>query len=114
MMGRPPPAVGAVTLTCRSTPRPVTGTVIGLIAMVWCWAEVGMCRLSVWRCVPHTPRNDVPQHSGTLFREPGGVVPQRIGAREASAQRTRQALLTAAAQVFVEQGVHAPIRDIAS
>lgn len=35
------------------------------------------------------------------------------GAREASAQRTRDALLAAAAQVFVEQGVQAPIRDIA-
>lgn len=35
------------------------------------------------------------------------------GAREAGVERTRQALLTAAAQVFVEQGVHAPIRDIA-
>lgn len=38
---------------------------------------------------------------------------QEIGAREAGAQRTRQALLAAAAQVFVEQGVQAPIRDIA-
>jgi AcrR family transcriptional regulator len=36
-----------------------------------------------------------------------------IGAREAGARRTRQALLAAAAQVFVEQGVQAPIRDIA-
>lgn len=36
-----------------------------------------------------------------------------MGVREAGAQRTRQALLTAAAQVFVEQGVQAPIRDIA-
>ncbi|WP_300680674.1 TetR/AcrR family transcriptional regulator [Nocardioides sp.] len=34
-------------------------------------------------------------------------------AREASAQRTRQALLTAATQIFVTEGVHAPIRDIA-
>ncbi|BAU81209.1 tetR family transcriptional regulator [Streptomyces laurentii] len=35
------------------------------------------------------------------------------GVREAAAQRTHQALLTAAAQVFVEQGVNAPIRAIA-
>lgn len=35
------------------------------------------------------------------------------GAREAGAQRTRRALLDAAAEVFVEQGVLAPIRDIA-
>ncbi|MGW1137537.1 TetR/AcrR family transcriptional regulator [Streptomyces zhihengii] len=41
-------------------------------------------------------------------------MPQEAGAREAGAQRTRQALLTAAAQVFVEQGVNAPIRAIAS
>jgi AcrR family transcriptional regulator len=36
-----------------------------------------------------------------------------VGAREAGAQRTHQSLLEAAAQVFVEQGVQAPIRDIA-
>lgn len=36
-----------------------------------------------------------------------------IGAREAGAQRTRESLLTAAAAAFVEQGVNAPIRDIA-
>lgn len=36
------------------------------------------------------------------------------GAREAGARRTRTALLDAAARVFVERGVHAPIRDIAS
>ncbi|MFF4926506.1 TetR/AcrR family transcriptional regulator [Kitasatospora xanthocidica] len=35
------------------------------------------------------------------------------GSRAAGAQRTRQSLLAAAAQVFVEQGVQAPIRDIA-
>ncbi|MYS85745.1 TetR/AcrR family transcriptional regulator [Embleya scabrispora] len=40
-------------------------------------------------------------------------MPREGGAREAGAQRTRQALLTAAAQVFVEQGVNAPIRAIA-
>jgi AcrR family transcriptional regulator len=34
-------------------------------------------------------------------------------AREIGAQRTREALLAAAAQAFVERGVHAPIRDIA-
>jgi AcrR family transcriptional regulator len=36
-----------------------------------------------------------------------------VGAREAGAQRTRKVLLAAAAQVFIERGVHAPIRDIA-
>ncbi|MFW6721804.1 TetR/AcrR family transcriptional regulator [Streptomyces sp. MAR4 CNY-716] len=40
-------------------------------------------------------------------------MPREGGAREAGAQRTRQVLLTAAAQVFVEQGVNAPIRAIA-
>ena len=35
------------------------------------------------------------------------------GAREAGALRTRSALLDAAAQVFVERGVQAPVRDIA-
>lgn len=38
---------------------------------------------------------------------------REVGAREAGAQRTRQALLAAAAQVFVEHGVQAPIREIA-
>lgn len=33
--------------------------------------------------------------------------------REAGARRTREALVDAAAQVFVERGVQAPIRDIA-
>jgi AcrR family transcriptional regulator len=36
-----------------------------------------------------------------------------VGAREAGARRTRTALLQAAADVFVERGVQAPIRDIA-
>jgi AcrR family transcriptional regulator len=35
------------------------------------------------------------------------------GTRVASARRTREALLDAAAQVFVERGVQAPVRDIA-
>ena len=35
------------------------------------------------------------------------------GAREAGARRTREALLDAAAHLFVERGVQAPIRDIA-
>ncbi|WSG06291.1 TetR/AcrR family transcriptional regulator [Micromonospora sp. NBC_01739] len=35
------------------------------------------------------------------------------GAREAGVRRTRETLLAAAAAVFVEQGVQAPIRDIA-
>ncbi|GIJ24978.1 TetR family transcriptional regulator [Micromonospora qiuiae] len=35
------------------------------------------------------------------------------GAREAGVRRNREALLAAAAAVFVEQGVQAPIRDIA-
>ncbi|WP_090593954.1 TetR/AcrR family transcriptional regulator [Auraticoccus monumenti] len=40
-------------------------------------------------------------------------MPRPTGARDAGAQRTRQALLAAAAEVFVELGVHGPIRDIA-
>jgi AcrR family transcriptional regulator len=40
-------------------------------------------------------------------------VSREVGAREAGARRTREALLDAAAQVFVERGVQAPIRDIA-
>lgn len=36
------------------------------------------------------------------------------GARQAGVERNREALLSAAASVFVEQGVQAPIRDIAS
>lgn len=39
---------------------------------------------------------------------------REVGAREAGAQRTRSALLTAAAHVFVERGVQAPIREIAA
>ncbi|NMO52350.1 TetR/AcrR family transcriptional regulator [Actinoplanes sp. TBRC 11911] len=35
------------------------------------------------------------------------------GARRAAARRNREGLLAAAAAAFVEQGVHAPIRDIA-
>jgi AcrR family transcriptional regulator len=35
------------------------------------------------------------------------------GVREAGVQQTRKTILAAAAQVFVEQGVQAPIRDIA-
>ena len=37
-----------------------------------------------------------------------------VGVREAGARRTRKALLDAAAQMFVERGVQAPIRDIAA
>ena len=40
-------------------------------------------------------------------------MPPEGGAREAGARRTRTTLLQAAAQVFVERGVQAPIRDIA-
>jgi AcrR family transcriptional regulator len=40
-------------------------------------------------------------------------VAREAGVREAGARRTRAALLDAAAQVFVERGVQAPIRDIA-
>jgi AcrR family transcriptional regulator len=40
-------------------------------------------------------------------------VAEEVGAREAGSRRTREALLDAAAQVFVERGVQAPIRDIA-
>jgi AcrR family transcriptional regulator len=48
-----------------------------------------------------------------VFREQGEVVSREVGVREAGARRTREALLSAAAQAFVEQGVQAPIRDIA-
>ncbi|SDN26531.1 TetR/AcrR family transcriptional regulator [Streptomyces wuyuanensis] len=36
-----------------------------------------------------------------------------VGVRQAQAQRTRSGVLAAAAAVFVDQGVQAPIRDIA-
>jgi AcrR family transcriptional regulator len=48
-----------------------------------------------------------------MFREQRRVVPPDTGAREAGARRTREALLDAAAKVFVDRGVQAPIRDIA-
>lgn len=38
---------------------------------------------------------------------------QQLGTRQAAARRTRETVLAAAAEVFVEQGVQAPIRDIA-
>ncbi|UED87953.1 TetR/AcrR family transcriptional regulator [Streptomyces profundus] len=40
-------------------------------------------------------------------------MPEAVGVRQAQAQRTRGAVLAAAAAVFVDQGVQAPIRDIA-
>ncbi|KAB2588372.1 TetR/AcrR family transcriptional regulator [Streptomyces arboris] len=40
-------------------------------------------------------------------------VPEPVGVRQAQAQRTRSGVLAAAAAVFVEQGVQAPVRDIA-
>lgn len=40
-------------------------------------------------------------------------MPEPVGVRQAQAQRTRGAVLAAAAAVFVDQGVQAPIRDIA-
>ncbi|KAB8168548.1 TetR family transcriptional regulator [Streptomyces sp. 3MP-14] len=40
-------------------------------------------------------------------------MPESVGARQAQAQRTRGAVLAAAAAAFVDQGVQAPIRDIA-
>ncbi|MEZ7003618.1 TetR/AcrR family transcriptional regulator [Streptomyces sp. AD55] len=40
-------------------------------------------------------------------------MPEPTGVRQAQARRTRSGVLTAAAAVFVEQGVQAPIRDIA-
>ncbi|WP_018654194.1 TetR/AcrR family transcriptional regulator [Actinomadura flavalba] len=40
-------------------------------------------------------------------------MPESVGVRKAQAQRTREAVLAAAAAVFVDQGVQAPIRDIA-
>jgi AcrR family transcriptional regulator len=41
-------------------------------------------------------------------------VPETIGVRSASVQRSREALLAAAATVFVDRGVEAPVREIAS
>ncbi|MFF7079099.1 TetR/AcrR family transcriptional regulator [Streptomyces lavendulae] len=38
---------------------------------------------------------------------------ESVGVRQAQAQRTRSAVLAAAAAIFVEQGVQAPVRDIA-
>jgi AcrR family transcriptional regulator len=40
-------------------------------------------------------------------------VTESVGTRQAGVRRNREALLAAAAAVFVEQGVQAPIRDIA-
>ncbi|MFB9369179.1 TetR/AcrR family transcriptional regulator [Kitasatospora sp. NPDC001664] len=40
-------------------------------------------------------------------------MPESVGVRQAQAQRTRNGVLEAAAAVFVEQGVQAPVRDIA-
>ena len=40
-------------------------------------------------------------------------MPEPVGVRRAQAQRTRSGVLAAAAAVFVEQGVQAPVRDIA-
>ncbi|MFD5465038.1 TetR/AcrR family transcriptional regulator [Kitasatospora sp. NPDC127059] len=40
-------------------------------------------------------------------------MPEAVGVRQAQAQRTRSGVLAAAAAVFVDQGVQAPIRDIA-
>ncbi|MEU7935722.1 TetR/AcrR family transcriptional regulator [Micromonospora echinofusca] len=37
-----------------------------------------------------------------------------LGVRQAGARRSREAVLTAAAAAFVEQGVQAPVRDIAA
>lgn len=41
-------------------------------------------------------------------------MPESVGVRQAQAQRTRSGVLEAAAAVFVEQGVQAPVRDIAA
>ncbi|MFJ1956679.1 TetR/AcrR family transcriptional regulator [Streptomyces microflavus] len=40
-------------------------------------------------------------------------MPEPVGVRRAQAQRTRSGVLAAASAVFVDQGVQAPIRDIA-
>lgn len=40
-------------------------------------------------------------------------MPESVGVRQAQAQRTRECVLSAASAVFVDQGVQAPIRDIA-
>ena len=41
-------------------------------------------------------------------------MPDAVGIRQVRAQHTRSGVLAAAASVFVEQGVQAPIRDIAA
>nr|WP_240678919.1 TetR/AcrR family transcriptional regulator [Streptomyces sp. SID4937] len=49
-----------------------------------------------------------------MFREQRETsVPEPVGIRQAQAQRTRSGVLEAAAAVFVDQGVQAPVRDIA-
>ncbi|WP_017624046.1 TetR/AcrR family transcriptional regulator [Nocardiopsis chromatogenes] len=40
-------------------------------------------------------------------------MPEPVGVRQAQAQRTRSGVLEAAAAAFVDQGVQAPVRDIA-
>ncbi|MFC8079915.1 TetR/AcrR family transcriptional regulator [Streptomyces sp. NPDC057307] len=40
-------------------------------------------------------------------------MPELVGVRQAQAQRTRDGVLEAAAAVFVDRGVQAPVRDIA-
>lgn len=61
---------------------------------------------------------DLAEHRSVNLAEHGSAnkgreVTEPIGVRAAGAQRTRKTLLAAAAAVFVEQGVNAPIRDIA-
>jgi AcrR family transcriptional regulator len=48
-----------------------------------------------------------------VFRKPGDVVHDTTGTRQASARRTRETVLAAATATFLEQGVQAPVRDIA-
>src|SRR5688500_15127735 len=102
MTGRSLPCLGAVTLTCRSASRPSEETAIGLTAKVCCCAGVGMdTSCSGGRAAYLTERRSA-KTSGTLFREQREAVSSDVGAREAGARRTREALLEAATEVFVE------------
>ena len=79
-------------------------------------------RSGVYRSWHHVKRNIAPfERYGTMFRLPArsaGVRDRRRTAsrpaKRADARRNEQALLDAAAAVFVTSGVEAPVRDIAA
>jgi len=69
----------------------------------------------------HCSTHHTEQRSGCANREEGADVPEADGAatpssarKRADARRNEQALLDAAAAVFVTRGVDAPVRDIAA